>query len=67
MDASIKYETPFGALATIGAGGIMSAADAAGASLGVPVPFHFPTISFGMPAAAISVELQITTDSFTLP
>jgi len=40
MDASIKYENSFGALATIGAGGIMSAADAAGASLGVPVPFQ---------------------------
>ncbi len=40
MDASIKYESPYGALATIGAGGIISAADAAGASLGVPVPFQ---------------------------
>lgn len=37
MDANGK---PSAALATIGAGGIISAADAAGASLSVPVPFQ---------------------------
>lgn len=37
MDANDK---PGGALATIGAGGIMSAAEAAGVSLSVPVPFQ---------------------------
>ena len=37
MNANDK---PSAALATIGAGGIISAADAAGASLSVPVPFQ---------------------------
>ena len=37
MDAN---DNPSAALATIGAGGIISAADAAGASLSVPVPFQ---------------------------
>ena len=40
MDASIKYENQCGMLATIGASGIMSAADAAGASLSMPMPFQ---------------------------
>lgn len=40
MGTSGKADGPGNALATIGAGGIMSAADAAGASLSVPVPFQ---------------------------
>ena len=40
MDARDDFDGPTGALATIGAGGIMSAADAAGASLSVPIPFQ---------------------------
>lgn len=39
MDARDDFGGSIGALATIGAGGIMSAADAAGASLSVPIPF----------------------------
>ncbi len=40
MGASGKVDGPGAALATIGAGGIMSAAEAAGAPLSVPVPFQ---------------------------
>lgn len=40
MEASDKQYVPNAALATIGAGGIMSAADAEGVTLSVPVPFQ---------------------------
>ena len=50
MGASGKVDGTGAALATIGAGGIMSAAEAAGAPLSVPVPSTFPLAPISAPS-----------------